>query len=191
MSNVLLLFTISCWALTCLLVLSSSTLKLARLLLAAGALAGVMIAVITLPNGMLPVQLPMNVGGSPITFELSPSALWLMGFGLAAALPACWLGTPGEGKRGWIAGAALSLLGALGVFGLQDGIAFLIAWEIMSLGGAVMILGGRSARGGGRPVLFMLGLLEVGSVGLLFAFLIMGALGGDGFDFQNAAMKRQ
>ena len=34
----------------------------------------------------------------------------------------------------------MSLIGALGVFGLQDGASFLIAWEIMSFGGAVMIL---------------------------------------------------
>ncbi|HVA55887.1 MAG TPA: proton-conducting transporter membrane subunit [Gammaproteobacteria bacterium] len=188
MSDVLLLITFSCWALACLLVLCSSALKLARLLLAAGALAGVMLAFFTLPGGMLPVQLSMNVGGSPVIFALSPSALWLMVFGLAAALPACWLGTPGEGKRGWIAGAALSLLGALGVFGFQDSIAFLIAWEVMSLGGAVMILGGRNAHGGGRRVLFMLSLLEVGSVALLFAFLLMGTLGIDGFNFQDSAV---
>ncbi len=187
MSNVLLLLVINCWVLACLLVLSTRATRLARLLLAAGALAGVLLAIITLPGGMPPVQLPVSVGGGPITFELSASALWLMGFGLAAAIPACWLGTPGEGQRGWIAGAALSLLGALGIFGLQDSIAFLIAWEVMSLGGAAMILGGRRARGGGRRVLFMLGLLEVGSVALLCAFLLMGTLGMKGFSFQDSA----
>ncbi|MHB8403985.1 MAG: proton-conducting transporter transmembrane domain-containing protein [Gammaproteobacteria bacterium] len=187
MGNVLLLLVIICWVLACLLVLSTGATRLARLLLAAGVLAGVLLAIIALPGGMLAVQLPVSVGGGPITFELSPSALWLMGFGLAAAVPACWLGTPGEGERGWIAGAALSLLGALGVFGLQDSIAFLIAWEVMSLGGAAMILGGRRAHGGGRRVLFMLGLLEVGSVALLLAFLLMGTLGMKGFNFENSA----
>ena len=186
MSNVLLLLVIICWVLACLLVLSTGATRLARRLLAAGALVGVLLAIITLPGGMPPVQLPVSVGGGPITFELSASALWLMGFGLAAAIPACWLGTPGEGQRGWIAGAALSLLGALGIFGLQDSIAFLIAWEVISLGGAAMILGGRRA-GGGRRVLFMLGLLEVGSVALLCAFLLMGTLGMKGFNFQDSA----
>ena len=36
---------------------------------------------------------------------------------------------------------------------------FLIAWEIMSFGGAVMILSEKLAPDAGRPVLFMLGLL--------------------------------
>src|SRR5487761_746242 len=187
MSNVLLLLAIICWVLACLLVLSTGATRLAQRLLAAGALAGVLLAIITLPGGMPPVQLPVSVGGGPITFELSASALWLMGFGLAAAIPACWLGTPGEGQRGWIAGAALSLLGALGIFGLQDSIAFLIAWEVMSLGGAAMILGGRRAHGGGRRVLVTLGLLGVGSVALLCAFLLMGTLGMKGFNFQDSA----
>jgi hydrogenase-4 component B len=58
-------------------------------------------------------------------------------------------------------GVALSLIGALGVFGVRDGAGFLIAWEIMGFGGAVMILSERLASDAGRPVLFMLGLLEV------------------------------
>lgn len=186
MGNVLLLLVIICWVLACLLALSVRTTGFARLLLATGAFAGVLLAIISLPGGMPLAQLPVSVGGGPISFELSASALWLMGFGLTAAIPACWLGTPGEGKRGWVAGAALSLLGALGIFGLQDSIAFLIAWEIMSLGGAAMILGGRRAHGGGRRVLFMLGLLEVGSVALLCAFLLMGTLGMKGFNFQDS-----
>jgi formate hydrogenlyase subunit 3/multisubunit Na+/H+ antiporter MnhD subunit len=39
-----------------------------------------------------------------------------------------------------MAGTALALLGALGVFGFEDTLSFLIAWEVMSFGGAVMIL---------------------------------------------------
>ena len=63
-----------------------------------------------------------------------------MGFGLAGAILASWLGTPARAQATWIFGAAASLIGALGVFGLQDAVSFLVAWEIMSLGGAVMIL---------------------------------------------------
>src|SRR5208283_4082941 len=48
-----------------------------------------------------------------------------------------------------------------------------IAWELMSLGGAVMILSERLITAPGRPVLFMLGLLEVGAIALLVAFLLL------------------
>ena len=37
------------------------------------------------------------------------------------------------------------LVGAVGVLGLQDGIGLLVAWELMSLGGAWMILSERLA----------------------------------------------
>ena len=67
----------------------------------------------------------------------------------------------------------MSLLGALGVFGVRDGAGFLIAWEIMSFGGAVMILSERLSADAGRPVLFMLALLEVGAVALVVAILLL------------------
>ena len=98
--------------------------------------------------------------------------LLLLGFGLVPAVFACLLGPPAEG-RGWAFGAACSLVGALGVFGLQDGASLLIAWETMSLGGAVMILGERSEAPAGRPVLLMLTLLEVGAVALLLGVLLL------------------
>ena len=57
--------------------------------------------------------------------------LWLMGFGLVPGLLACLLGTPAKsGRAGWLFGAACSLLGALGVFGVQHGGFFLLAWEL-------------------------------------------------------------
>jgi formate hydrogenlyase subunit 3/multisubunit Na+/H+ antiporter MnhD subunit len=83
------------------------------------------------------------------------------------------LGSPTERKSTWIFGAATSLVGAVGVFGLQDAVSFLIAWELMSFGGAVMILGEDLTPERGRPVLFMLGLLEAGAVALILAFLIL------------------
>ncbi|WP_236597057.1 proton-conducting transporter transmembrane domain-containing protein [Paraburkholderia hiiakae] len=106
-----------------------------------------------------------------------------MGFGLVPAAFACGLGSPLAGRSGrWHAGAAFSLLGALGVFGLQDGAALLVAWESMSLGGALMLMGERAAENDGRPVLLMLALLEVGAVALMFAVVMLGeATGGIGF----------
>ena len=77
--------------------------------------------------------LPVNRSG----FLLTPDGLWLLGFGLAPAALACAVSSPSpRGQSGWLFGAAMSLIGALGVFGLQDGASFLIAWEVMSFGGA-------------------------------------------------------
>ena len=123
------------------------------------------------------------------SFQLSPDALWLMGFGMPRALAAVGSPAPTKRKSSWIFGAAISLIGALGVFGLQDAVSFLIAWEVMSLGGALMILGENMAPEQGQPVLFMLGLLEAGAVALILAFLLLaGHAGGIGFDdFRNAA----
>ena len=116
----------------------------------------------------------MNSLGEATLFRMTPDALWLMGFGLVPAVLACWLGTPAPAARGaWCFGAAASQLGALGVFGVQHGGFFLLSWEMMSLGGAVMILGERRSAAPGMPVLFMLGLLEVGAVALLVAVLLL------------------
>ncbi len=77
----------------------------------------------------------------------------------------------------------MSLIGALGVFGIRDGAGFLISWEIMSFGGAVMILGEKLSSDAGRPVLFMLGLLEVGAIALVVAVLLL-AVAGHSFAFE-------
>ena len=87
------------------------------------------------------------------------------------------LGPPVPRQSTWIFGAAASFVGALGVFGLQDAASFLIAWEIMSLGGAVMILGENLTIDRGRPVLFMLALLEAGAVALILAVKPTGLFG--------------
>ena len=141
-----------------------------------GGLAAVAAAVIALPGGTATALLPLRMAGEAPLFRLTPDALWLMGFGLVPAILACWLGTPARAARGpWCFGAAASLLGALGVFGVQHGGFFLLSWELMSLGGAVMILGERRSAAPGMPVLFMLGLLEVGAVALLVAVLLLAA----------------
>ena len=90
------------------------------------------------------LALPIALADQTVRLQYTPEALWLMGFGLVPAALAVWLCSPVRSRRpGWLAGAALSLLGALGVYGVQDGYSFLIAWELMSLGGAVMILSER------------------------------------------------
>ncbi len=151
----------------------------ARLLLVLGCLAGVAAALLALPGGTAEVVLPTRLAGETVAFRLRPDAAWLMGFGLVPATLACWLASPPRAApEGWLFGAALTLIGALGVFGIDNGAGLLIAWEVMSLGGAVMLLGERQPRTTGRSVLFMLALLEVGAVALLVAIVVLASGGG-------------
>lgn len=108
-----------------------------------------------------------------VHFSPERMGLWLL---LPALLPA-FFSALGGGKShppGWVLGASLSLLGALGIIGLHDGASLLIAWEALSLGGAIMLLAERNTAQSGRDNLFMLALLEVGSVALLLAVLMVG-----------------
>jgi formate hydrogenlyase subunit 3/multisubunit Na+/H+ antiporter MnhD subunit len=164
---------LAAWLLAALLALAGIVLPLARALLVLGCLALICLAVLTLPNNTALVPTPFGLGGQPASFQLAAPALWLMGFGLIGALFAVWLGTPSRYQRTWIVGAAASLIGALGVFGMQDAVTFLVAWEIMSLGGAILLLGERLSDERGRSVLFMLALLEVGAVALVLAMIVL------------------
>lgn len=120
-------------------------------------------------------------------FTLDGAGVWLSLFGAIAATPALALGSPDARRRVWYVGAIAVILGALGVMGVQSGVAFLIAWELMSLGSAVMLLAERLGieADEGRAALTMLALLEVGAVALLAAWLIFALLSGsmamDGF----------
>ena len=176
MSTDLLICGLAAWLVAALLALTGRVSSLARALLGIGGLALLALSVVGLPSGLAAVHTVLGVGGA--TFRLSPEALWLMGFGLPGAILAVWLGTTAPHRSGWTFGAAASLVGALGVFGLQDAASFLVAWEIMSLGGAVMILGEDLAPETGRSVLFMLGLLEAGSVALMLAFVLLAGRSG-------------
>jgi len=161
------------WAAGAVLAVAGAS-PLSRIVLVVGVAAGVLAAIASLPAGSPAIVLPTALIGEPVSFRIDPEALWLMGFGLAPAGFACALTSPSaRGARGWLFGAAMSLLGALGVFGFQNGAAFLIAWEVMSLGGAVMILGEKLEPSRGRTVLFMLALLEVGAVALVLAIAIL------------------
>jgi hydrogenase-4 component B len=174
LSNELLTAASLAWLAAALISLTGRGLILARALLFFGSVAGIVAAVVALPNGTAAVALPTRLVGAAVLFRVSPEGLWLLGFGLAPAALACALATPArQGSAGWVFGAAMSLIGALGVFGIRDGAGFLIAWEVMSFGGAVMILSERLSSNAGRPVLFMLGLLEVGAIALVVAVLFL------------------
>jgi hydrogenase-4 component B len=178
------------WAAGAILALAGASM-LSRILLVVGVAAGIFAAVASLPAGSPTMVLPTVLIGEPVSCRIDPEGLWLMGFGLVPAGFACALASPlAGGARGWLFGAAMSLLGALGVFGLQNGAALLIAWEMMSLGGAVMILSENLEPSRGRTVLFMLALLEVGAVALVLAIAILGVRSSSLqlFDFADEAV---
>jgi hydrogenase-4 component B len=173
LSNDLLAAGLTSWLFAAGLALTGRATFFTRMILGIGGVVLLILVVTTLPEGTASVHTPLGIGVSGSDFRLSPEALWLLGFGLPGAIFAARLGTPARHQATWSFGVATSLIGALGVFGLQDAVSFLVAWEIMSLGGAVMILGEDLAPEKGRPVLFMLGLLEAGSVALILAFLLL------------------
>ena len=176
------------WCAAALIALLGRPLGLGRIAVAAGCLVGIVAVILALPGGTPATTLPfLRVADSATMFHFAPDALWLMGFGLAPATLVAMLGSPApQGQRSWLFGLAVSLLGAVGVFGLQNGAQFLIAWELMSLGGAVMILAERMSPQVGQRALFMLGLLEVGAVALLAVILALGVTGGN-LDFAGFA----
>ncbi|HTV44581.1 MAG TPA: proton-conducting transporter membrane subunit [Stellaceae bacterium] len=179
MANELLAAAALAWVAAGAIALTGRLPSLSRALLVLGSLAGVAAAFAGLPGGTAAVVLPPRLAGEAISFHLAPAALWLLGFGLVPAIFACGLASPVRQRHSlWLAGAALSLLGALGVFGLDNAAGLLIAWEIMTFGGALLLLAERLSATAGRSVMLMLGLLEVGAVALLVAFVLLAGAGG-------------
>jgi len=175
LANDLLAIGAIAWLAAAAIALCGRALVLSRVFLFAGALAALAAALLALPDGTAAVALPTRIAGSAVTFRIAPEAAWLFGFGLVPAALAAALSSPARnGQAGWLCGAALSLIGALGVFGIEDGAGFLIAWEIMSFGGAIMILSEKLSPAG-EPVLFMLGLLEAGAIALLLGVALLAA----------------
>ncbi|KWF20814.1 proton-conducting transporter membrane subunit [Burkholderia pseudomultivorans] len=183
-ANALFGLAVAAWILAALLAPARAWLGSVRVLLGVGCALGILACLVALPDGTAPVPLEVVLAGQPVSFAMDPAGVWLLGFGLVPAMFACWVGSPLGARSGrWHAGAAFSLLGALGVVGVQDGVALLVAWETMSLGGALMLAGERADQDGGRSLLLMLALLEVGAVALMFAIIVLGhAAGGIGYD---------
>ena len=174
MPNELLLVTVCAWIVAAVIALFGRALILSRILLVVGCIAGIIACLMSLPDGTAAIVLPTQLAGQLVGFQVTADGLWLLGFGLAPAALACSLATPSrQGQAGWLFGAAASLVGALGVFGIQDGAGFLIAWEIMSFGGALMLLSEKLSADVGQPVLFMLGLLEAGALALIVVILLL------------------
>jgi hydrogenase-4 component B len=183
--NSFLLATFIAWFVAAVISLTRRGLTAARSLLVLGCVTGILAAITGLPQGTATSILPTELAGQVVNFRLTADALWLMGFGLVPAALACALSSPSpRGQAGWLFGTATTLLGALGVFGIQNGLGFLIAWEIMSFGGALMVLAERATPNTGRQVLFMLGLLEIGALSLVVAVLLLAQTGGS-FAFES------
>lgn len=181
MPNKLLLITAVLWGLSFLAALLERTGRLARLCLVLGCCVGIAAVLLCLPGASPVISFGFCLSDTPVRFQLGAGGCWLLAFGLLPSIFACGFASPARSsaaRRRWLAGVALTLLGALGVFGLQDAMSFLIAWEVMSVGGAVMILGEALSEETGSSALFMLALLEVGAVCILLALLLLGGHAG-------------
>ena len=166
------------WLISVVVALIEPRGTMARAGIVLGCVVGIAACLIGMPGESSTLSLGIRLSNTPVEFKLTAAALWLMFFGLLPAVFAAGLGTNATsigGRKCWYAGLGLTLLGAVGVLGLQDAMSFLIAWELMSIGGAVMILGEGHSERPGAPVLFMLGLLEVGAVAILLALLLLGS----------------
>jgi len=174
------------WCLGLVLSLFPKASGLARIVTAGGTLtgAGLSVLILSSQNGAAAWHLPLGPDPAGSQFQLTAEAAWLLGFGFLAGFWVMICGPQGRSPRGWSFGAAMGLLGAFGVAGLQDAMSFLVAYEIVSLGGAVMILADGRRSQPGRPVLFMLALLEVGAVAIFAAYLALSAAGGS-IDFAH------
>lgn len=176
MQSDLLLAMALLWLFSAFLALLEPSGRVARFGLALGCLAGIAASLMGLPAGSPHLSMGVHLSDTAVQFHLSTSALWLMFFGLIPAFFATALHTSAtrvSARKRWLAALGFTLLGAIGVLGLQDTMSFLIAWEVMSVGGAAMILSENLSERPGRPVLFMLSLLEVGAVAVLLAFLLL------------------
>jgi len=175
------------WFASSLIALLEPRGALTRTGIALGCVAGIAASLVGLREQSPLVSMGVHLGDTAVQFHLSTAALWLMLFGLLPALFAVSLRSVGNSPwahKRWLAALGFTLLGAIGVLGLQDAISFLIAWEVMSIGGAAMILGEGLAENPGKPVLFMLALLEVGAIAILLALLLLGTRVGS-FSFAN------
>ncbi|MHB8189994.1 MAG: proton-conducting transporter transmembrane domain-containing protein [Ferrimicrobium sp.] len=145
--------------------------RVARWSLGAGVLLALVGTLVALPEGSGTVRL-YSLGATTLSFRIDAAACWLLLPGWLTAFLASI--SQGGARRGWMAGVGLALIGALGVSGMQDGVALLVSWELMSFGGAVMLLSAKRDADSGQASLFMLSLLEVGAVALLLALVVIG-----------------
>jgi len=172
--NSLFAIAAALWLLAAVLAAARRLSRVSKVALALGCIAAAIGELGSLPAGSAAILLPGGLFGEKLSFRITPDAAWLLGFGCCAAAVVCAVSTPARNAaHGWTFGAATALIGAMGVFGITDGVGFLIAWEIMGFGGAIMLLSERLSPTYGKSTLFMLALLEVGSVALILAVIML------------------
>lgn len=159
------------WILTPLSLITPKATFFSKISFITGTILVLLGCALSLPQGTPSYYLYTNII-TKVSFQLNAGASWLLMWGL---IPALLAGISKKNSK-WFASASLALLGGLGVASLQDGISFLISWELMSLSGAGLLLSERikPIKQAGDANLFMLALLEIGSVALLFGCLILG-----------------
>ncbi|MGC2590735.1 MAG: hypothetical protein WA425_02305, partial [Xanthobacteraceae bacterium] len=74
MSNDLLIVTVVAWFLGALIALTGRGLPLVRGLLVLGGVAGIIAAIMALPDGTAAVELPTQLAGAPVIFQIAPEA---------------------------------------------------------------------------------------------------------------------
>ena len=156
--------------------INSGTLTLSRICL----IVGTLLLFITLCK---PFALQQSITLFDGIFQLSAPSLWLIFFGLISAF---FISILGGTHRFWLIGLSLSLIGSFGVFTMQSLAPFAVSWELMSFGGAIMIIGDQKSKQAGRNIFFMLALLEVGAVFFLLALLSLSVTSGS-FSFDQFA----
>jgi hydrogenase-4 component B len=137
MQSDLLLAMAVLWGISFVAALLESSGRVARIGIVLGCAAGIAGCLMNLHRAMPVFSFGFRVSDTPVQFHLDAGGSWLLLFGLLTALFAAGLGTTASAqpaRRYWLAGLSLTLLGTLGVFGLQDAMSFLIAWEVMSVG---------------------------------------------------------
>ncbi len=84
MSNDLLTVAVVAWLLGALIALTGRGLPLVRGLLVFGSVAGIVAAIMALPNGTIAVELPTQLAGAPVIFLIAPEP---HGFSASACCP--------------------------------------------------------------------------------------------------------
>ena len=108
LSAELLAVALAAWVAAAIIGLCGRAAVLGRALLGLGGIAIFALIATTLPVGSPPVHVALGIGPAGSVFQLSPAALWLLGFGLASVVLASWLGTPALRQARWLAGAGRS-----------------------------------------------------------------------------------
>ena len=185
MPNELLTVALLAWLAAAFLALTGRGLLVARGLLVLGCAVGIVAALLALPDATGAIVLPTMLAGERVHVPSQPRGAVAVWVRTGAGRTRLRARNAVTARQGWLAVRRRHESDRrLGVFGVREGAGFLIAWEIMGFGGAVMILSEKLAPQAGRPVLFMLGLLEVGAVALLVAVLLL-AVPAHSFGFET------